>query len=71
MTKKPELLIPAGNMEKLEFAIKYGADAVYLGGKNFSLRAGADNFSYEEMKEAVGFCFISIKKLMLLKHNTS
>ncbi|HHY03807.1 MAG TPA: U32 family peptidase [Thermoanaerobacterales bacterium] len=70
---KPELLIPAGNMEKLEFAIKYGADAVYLGGKNFSLRAGADNFSYEEMKEAVDFAHIYGKKayitLNIIPHN--
>lgn len=53
--KKPELLAPAGNLEKLKFAVLYGADAVYLGGKNFSLRAFAGNFEMEEMKEGVNF----------------
>lgn len=51
--KKIELLCPAGSLEKLKFAFKYGADSVYLGGKNFSLRAGASNFENEEIKEAV------------------
>ena len=50
--QKPELLAPAGNMEKLRMALLYGADAVYLGGKLFGLRAFASNFSTEEMKEA-------------------
>lgn len=49
----PELLAPAGNFEKLVTAIHYGADAVYLGGKNFSLRARAGNFSRDEIAEAV------------------
>ena len=48
--QKPELLAPAGNMEKLRMALLYGADAVYLGGKLFGLRAFASNFSMEEMK---------------------
>jgi len=39
--KRPELLAPAGNLEKLKIAVIYGADAVYLGGENFGLRAGA------------------------------
>jgi U32 family peptidase len=51
--KKPELLAPAGNMEKLKVAIRYGADAVYLGGKAFGLRNLAGNFSIEELREAV------------------
>lgn len=51
--KKPELLLPAGNMEVLAAAIRYGADAVYLGGEEFSLRAKAADFTKEEMKEAV------------------
>ncbi|MCG8563485.1 MAG: U32 family peptidase [Desulfobacterales bacterium] len=50
---KPELLAPAGNFEKLEIAIHYGADAVYLGGKNFSLRNFSGNFTQEELKEAI------------------
>lgn len=50
--KKPELLAPAGNMEKLRIAIHYGADAVYLGGKAFGLRNMADNFTTAELAEA-------------------
>ncbi|MCX8084761.1 MAG: U32 family peptidase [Calditerrivibrio sp.] len=50
-----ELLAPAGNMEKLKAAINFGADAVYLSGKDFGLRAAAGNFSLEEMKEAFEF----------------
>ena len=50
---KVELLAPAGNSEKLEIAIHYGADAVYLGGKDFSLRNFSGNFRMEEIKQAV------------------
>lgn len=50
-----ELLAPAGNLERLKFAFRYGADAVYIGGYNYSLRANAINFSKEELKEAVEF----------------
>ena len=50
---KPEILAPAGNMEKLEIALAYGADAVYGGGQAYSLRALADNFNLEELKTAV------------------
>lgn len=53
MMKRAELLAPAGNMEKLEMAFHYGADAVFLGGTMFSLRAGSHNFSDEELKKAV------------------
>ena len=53
--KKPELLAPAGNPEKLKMAILYGADAVYLGGKAFGLRAFGGNFTREELKEAMEF----------------
>ncbi|MCQ4086262.1 U32 family peptidase [Saccharibacillus sp. JS10] len=52
---KPELLAPAGNLEKLKFAVHYGADAVYIGGQSYGLRSNADNFSFEEMKEGVEF----------------
>ncbi|WP_106768443.1 peptidase U32 family protein [Paenibacillus faecalis] len=52
---KPELLAPAGNLEKLKFAVHYGADAVYIGGQKYSLRSNADNFSFEEMREGVEF----------------
>ena len=47
-----ELLSPAGDFERLKFALRYGADAVYIGGKNYSLRANAINFTNEEIKEA-------------------
>jgi U32 family peptidase len=53
--KKPELLAPAGNLEKLKWAISYGANAVYIGGKNFGLRANNDNFSILEIKEACDY----------------
>lgn len=53
--KNLELLAPAGNFSKLKTAIYYGADAVYLGGKEFSLRAQADNFSNEEILKAVEY----------------
>jgi len=53
---KPELLAPAGNMEKLKIAVHYGTDAVYLGGKAFGLRNKADNFSLDEMSAALDFC---------------
>jgi U32 family peptidase len=52
---KPELLAPAGNLEKLKFAVHYGADAVYIGGQHYGLRSNADNFSFEEMREGVEF----------------
>nr|WP_100406621.1 U32 family peptidase [Bacillus solitudinis] len=55
ITKKPELLSPAGSLEKLKIAVHYGADAVFIGGREFGLRSGADNFSIEEMREGVEF----------------
>ena len=51
--KKPELLAPAGDMERLEAACKYGADAVYIGGKVFGMRAGPANFTDEQLYDAV------------------
>ena len=55
MKKKPELLSPAGNFEKMKAVILYGADAVYLSGQAFGMRAAADNFSLEELAEAVTY----------------
>ena len=52
---KVELLAPAGNLEKLKIAIAYGADAVYFGGEAFGLRAGAENFTKEDMVEGVSY----------------
>ncbi len=54
--KKPELLAPAGDLEKLKIAVLYGADAVYFGGEMFSLRAGAGNLSLADMAEGIAFC---------------
>ena len=63
--KKIELLAPAGDMEKLRFAISYGADAVYFGGKIGSLRAGAGNLTVSEIYEAVEYAHNSGKKAYL------
>ena len=63
MLKKPELLAPAGNLEKMKMALLYGADAVYLGGKGYGLRALGGNFSREELKEAVEFAHARGKKV--------
>lgn len=61
--KKIELLAPAGDLTRLKIAFKYGADAVYLGGEQFSLRANAKNFSLEEIKEAVDYAHSIDKKV--------
>ena len=53
--RRPELLIPASSLEVLKTAVIYGADAVYIGGEAFGLRAKAKNFSLEEMKEGIEF----------------
>lgn len=53
--RKVELLVPAGSLEVLKVAVDYGADAVYIGGQAYGLRAKADNFSIEEMKKAVKY----------------
>ncbi|MBR5338191.1 MAG: U32 family peptidase [Lachnospiraceae bacterium] len=53
--RKPEILVPAGSLEVLKTAVIFGADAVYIGGEAFGLRAAAKNFSMEEMKEAIAF----------------
>lgn len=71
--KKPELLAPAGNLEKLKTAINFGADAVYLGGSKLNLRAFADNFTTEELKEGLEFAHSRGKKvyvtLNVIPHN--
>ena len=56
MTKQIELLSPAGDMERLKMSLAYGADAVYLAGTDFGMRAFAGNFTPEEMKQAVTMC---------------
>jgi putative protease len=54
--KIPELLVPAGNLKTLKYAVEYGADAVYIGGKKFNLRSLGDNFSVSELEEAAAYC---------------
>lgn len=65
MYKKPELLLPAKDLETLKLAIHYGADAVYIGGKAFGLRAGATNFTPEQMKEAIEFAHERGRKIYI------
>ena len=60
---RPELLAPAGDLERLKWALDYGADAVYLGGKEFSLRSNAKNFSLEEIKEGCEYAHERNKKV--------
>lgn len=71
--KKVELLAPAGNYEKMEMAFHYGADAVFLGGKIFNLRAGSHNFSNEELEETAKYAHNLGKKvyvaLNIIPHN--
>lgn len=70
----PELLIPAGSLEVLKVAVRYGADAVYIGGEAFGLRAKAKNFSFEDMAEGIRFAHEYGKKVYvtsnILAHNS-
>ena len=71
--EKPELLIPASSLEVLKTAVMFGADAVYIGGEAFGLRAKAKNFTIEEMKEGVEFAHAHNVKVYvtanILAHN--
>ena len=73
MRKKPELLIPAGSPEVLKAALDYGADAVYLAAQNFGLRAGARNFSFEELEDGIRLAHSLHRKIYvtanILAHN--
>ena len=62
---RPEILSPAGNPEKLAAALRFGADAVYLAGQRFGMRAAADNFSVEELRAAANTVHAAGKKLYL------
>ena len=53
--KRPEVLSPAGTLEKLKVAVRYGADAVFIGGQAYGLRSRAGNFTFEQMEEGVQF----------------
>lgn len=64
--KKPEILAPAGNLDKLKIAIDFGADAVYLGGSRLNLRAFADNFTNEEIAEGVKYAHDRDRKVYVV-----
>lgn len=64
--KKPEVLAPAGNLDKLKIAIDFGADAVYLGGSKLNLRAFADNFTNEEIAEGVKYAHDRNRKVYVV-----
>ena len=72
--KKPEILIPASSLEVLKVAVMFGADAVYIGGEAFSLRAGARNFSHDDMAEGIAFAHAHGRKVYvtanILAHNS-
>ena len=63
INKNLELLAPAGNFERLETALHFGADAVYLAYKKYGLRAFADNFDEQELRKAVEYCHARGKKV--------
>ena len=73
MRRRPELLIPASSLEVLKVAVMYGADAVYIGGEAFGLRAKAKNFSMEDMREGISFAHAHEVKVYvtanILAHN--
>lgn len=64
--RKPELLLPAGNLERLKIACLYGADAVYIGGQKYGLRARADNFTLSEIEKAIRFAHRLGKKVYVV-----
>ncbi|MDF2483925.1 MAG: yrrO [Herbinix sp.] len=69
--KKPELLIPAGNLETLKTAVIYGADAIYIGGDLYGLRAKAKNFSMEDMKTGIAFAHTYGKRVYVTANITA
>lgn len=69
--KKPELLIPASNLEVLKIAVLYGADAIYIGGEMYGLRAKAKNFSKEDMKEGIDYAHTHGKKVYVTANITA
>lgn len=64
--KRVELLSPAGDKERAYFALEYGADAIYIGAKQYSLRARSSNFEYEDIKEIVKYAHSINKKVYLV-----
>lgn len=65
MSKRPEILAPAGSLSKLKFAFTYGADAVYVGGESFSLREAAENFTMDELREGIEYAHARGKKVYI------
>lgn len=68
---KPELLVPASSLEVLKVAVIYGADAVYIGGEMYGLRAKAKNFSREEMAEGIQFAHQYGKRVFVTANITA
>lgn len=64
--KRPEVLAPAGTLEKLKVAVRYGADAVFIGGQAYGLRSRAGNFTYEQMEEGFSLRQSTAQRFMLL-----
>ncbi len=71
LPKKPELLAPGGDIEKLKTAVEYGADAVYVGGEGFNLRMGAPDITLEEINEATTWIHNRGKKIYITLHSHS
>ena len=69
--KKPEILAPASSLEVLKTAIRYGADAVYIGGEMYGLRAKAKNFSKEDMREGIAYAHERGKKVYVTANITA
>ncbi|HPU62587.1 MAG TPA: U32 family peptidase, partial [Mobilitalea sp.] len=69
--RKPELLMPAGDLETLKIGVMYGADALYIGGDMYGLRAKAKNFSMDEMKEGIAFAHRHGKKVYVTANITA
>ncbi len=65
MSRKPELLCPAGDLERLQFAVRYGADAIYVGGESFGMRSAPKNFTIEQLREGVEFAHKFSKRVYL------
>jgi len=61
---RPELLAPAGDLEKLKMAVNYGADAVYLAGERFGLRKASKNFTIDQIKKEFNMLMVRGKKFM-------
>ena len=69
--RKPELLIPAGDLETLKIAVMYGADAIYIGGDMYGLRAKARNFSMNDMRKGIAFAHDYGKKVYVTSNITA